>query len=141
VKLTVPTRPTPTPQIIFGVMPFWGRFRNWSVYKRALPGFNAAGVGLIITSVFTLTFGAMQASWGRARFFWLPFPTHLRQTHAVILTRPPSHPPAQTSPFPAASLCLGIVAFTAVDQLKLFEPAVVVAGGVLGIVGWALKMK
>jgi hypothetical protein len=50
----------PPPQIIFGIMPFWGTFRNWAVYKRALPGFNAAGVGLIITSVFSLTLGALQ---------------------------------------------------------------------------------
>lgn len=92
--------------IIFGVMPFWGKFRNWPVYKRALPGFNAAGVGLIITSVFTLTLGAMKES-----------------------------------PFPMASLCLGVLAFTAVDQLKLFEPAVVVGGGALGVAAWALKMK
>jgi len=62
----VPPRPLPpththgSPQIIFGIMPFWGKFRNWHVYKRALPGFNAAGVGLIIASVFSLTLGAMQ---------------------------------------------------------------------------------
>lgn len=87
-------------------MPFWGRFRNWAPYRRALPGLNAAGVGLIITSVFTLTLGLMQST-----------------------------------PFPSTTLCLGIVAFTAVDQLKLFEPAVVVAGGALGVAAWALKMK
>ena len=40
-------------------MPFWGRFRNWPPYKRALPGLNAAGVGLIVTSVFSLTLGLM----------------------------------------------------------------------------------
>jgi chromate transporter len=40
-----------------------------------------------------------------------------------------------------ASLCLGVLAFTAVDQLKLFEPAVVVGGGALGVAAWALKMK
>lgn len=92
--------------IIFGIMPFWGTFRNWPIYKRALPGFNAAGVGLIITSVFSLTLGAMKVS-----------------------------------PFPSTSLCLGILAFTAVDQLKLFEPAVVIAGGVLGIAAQALRMQ
>ena len=50
----------PPSQIIFGIMPYWGSFRNWAVYRRALPGFNAAGVGLIITSVFSLALGAMR---------------------------------------------------------------------------------
>jgi chromate transporter len=72
---------------------------------QALPGLNAAGVGLIVASVFSLTFGALSVS-----------------------------------DFKTTSLCIGIVAFTAVDQLKWFEPAVVVAGGVVGIIAWALKM-
>lgn len=67
--------------------------------------------------------------------------------HPSTLTRPippaPSNPSTkqQNTPFPTTTLCLGIVAFTAVDQLKLFEPAVVVAGGALGVAAWALKMK
>lgn len=80
-------------------MPFWGKFRSWGPYRRALPGLNAAGVGLIIASVFSLTFGALSVS-----------------------------------EFKTTSLCIGVLAFTAVDQLKWFEPAVVVAGGVIGIV-------
>lgn len=40
-----------------------------------------------------------------------------------------------------ASLCLGIIAFTAVDQLKLFEPGVVIVGGLLGMAAGALHMK
>jgi chromate transporter len=95
----------PGVMIIFGIMPFWGKFRNWSVYKRALPGLNAAGVGLIIASVFSLALGAMN-----------------------------------DSPFPLASVCIGVLAFTAVDQLALFEPAVVLAGAAVGVVAWALKM-
>uniref|UniRef100_A0A383W4R4 Chromate transporter n=1 Tax=Tetradesmus obliquus TaxID=3088 RepID=A0A383W4R4_TETOB len=91
--------------LIFGIMPFWGKFRTWSMYRRALPGLNAAGVGLIVASVFSLTFGALSVS-----------------------------------EFKMTSLCIGIVAFTAVDQLKWFEPAVVVAGGVMGIIAWAGKM-
>ncbi|KAG6546492.1 hypothetical protein Mapa_012041 [Marchantia paleacea] len=91
--------------LIFGIMPFWGYFRRWSIYRRALPGFNAAGVGLIVTSVFSLTFGALE----------------------------------QTA-FPKTSLCLGILAYTAVDQLKWFEPLVVILGGILGICAWAVSM-
>ncbi len=74
---------SPGVMIIFGILPYWGRFRKWALYRRALPGLNAAGIGLIITSVFSLTLGAMA-----------------------------------NSPFPKTSLCLGILAFTAVDQLK-----------------------
>jgi len=92
--------------IIFGVLPFWGRFRRWAPYRRALPGLNAAGVGLIVTSVFSLTVGALR-----------------------------------DSPFPQTSLCLGILAFTAVDQLKVFEPAVVIVGGGLGVAAWAAGMN
>jgi chromate transport protein ChrA len=72
---------------------------------QALPGLNAAGVGLIVASVFSLTFGALSVS-----------------------------------DFKMTSLCIGIVAFTAVDQLKWFEPAVVVAGGLMGIIAWAGNM-
>jgi chromate transporter len=92
--------------IIFGVLPFWGRFRQWGPYRRALPGLNAAGVGLIVTSVFSLSVGALR-----------------------------------DSPFPQTSLCLGILAFTAVDSLKVFEPAVVIVGGALGVAAWAAGMK
>lgn len=92
--------------LIFGALPFWSKFRNWDVYNRALPGLNAAGIGLIVTSVFSLTLGAYKLS-----------------------------------PFPATSVCIGILGFTAVDQLKWSEPIVVIGGGVLGIVGWALKMS
>jgi chromate transporter len=82
------------------------RLRWLARCRYALPGLNSAGVGLIITSVFSLTFGAIE-----------------------------------NSPFPYTSLCLGVLAFTAVDSLKLFEPAVVIVGGVLGIGAWGLNMK
>lgn len=96
---------SPGIMLIFGVMPFWGVFRRWGLYRRALPGLNAAGVGLIIASVFSLAFGALSVS-----------------------------------DFKTTSLCIGLISFTAVDQLKIFEPAVVVGGGVLGIVAWAAGM-
>jgi chromate transporter len=92
--------------IIFGILPFWGKFRRWGPYRRALPGLNAAGVGLIVASVFSLSVGALR-----------------------------------DSPFPQTALCLGILAFTAVDQLKIFEPAVVIVGGALGVAAWAAGMK
>ena len=48
--------------IIFAILPFWGTFRVWQVYRRALPGLNSAAVGLIITSVFQLTLDAYVSS-------------------------------------------------------------------------------
>eukprot|EP00878_Enallax_costatus_P032069 GHUV01035167.1.p1 GENE.GHUV01035167.1~~GHUV01035167.1.p1 ORF type:complete len:335 (+),score=47.08 GHUV01035167.1:103-1107(+) len=95
----------PGVMLIFGIMPFWGKFRRWTFYRRALPGLNAAGVGLIIASVFSLTFGSLSVS-----------------------------------NFKMTSICIGVLAFTAVDQLKWFEPGIVVAGGVMGIIAWALGM-
>jgi len=50
---------TPGILIVFGIMPFWGKFRQWACLPQGLPGLNAAGVGLIIASVFSLTFGAL----------------------------------------------------------------------------------
>lgn len=87
------------------MLPIWGKVRNWGLYRRALPGLNAAGVGLIIASVFSLALGALGVS-----------------------------------DFKVTSLCIGVIAFTAVDQLKWFEPAVVLGGGVLGIIAWAAGM-
>jgi chromate transporter len=92
--------------LIFGVLPFWHRFRQWVWYKRALPGFNSAAVGLVVASVFQMSLDV-----------------------------------TGISPFPNAALCIGILAFTAVDTFKLFEPAVVLAGAVIGVIAWAAKMS
>ncbi|EFN55707.1 hypothetical protein CHLNCDRAFT_35448 [Chlorella variabilis] len=48
--------------IIFGILPFWGGFRKFQVYRRALPGLNSTAVGLIVASVFQLTFSAWESS-------------------------------------------------------------------------------
>jgi len=40
--------------LIFGVLPFWGRVRNFPVYKKLLPGFNSSAVGLVVASVFQM---------------------------------------------------------------------------------------
>jgi hypothetical protein len=65
-------------------------------------GLNSSAVGLVVTSVFQMTFQVYRSS-----------------------------------PFPSATVCIGIFAFGAVDILNLFEPAVVLGGGVLGIIAWA----
>lgn len=48
--------------LIFGVLPWWGQFRDLTVYKRMLPGVNAAAVGLILAAVFSLALKILQAS-------------------------------------------------------------------------------
>ncbi|CAG9463862.1 unnamed protein product [Pedinophyceae sp. YPF-701] len=40
--------------LIYGVLPFWGKFRSQPVYRRALPGLNASAVGLVVAAVFSL---------------------------------------------------------------------------------------
>jgi chromate transporter len=44
------------------------------------------------------------------------------------------------SPFPSFCLCIGLFAFTAVDQFDIFEPFVVVGGILLGLLGWGAKL-
>ena len=72
---------------------------------QALPGMNAASVGLILASVFRMTL----------------------DVHGL-------------STFPAASLCIGLLAFVAVDGLSLFEPLVVVMGIAAGLGAWVAKL-
>ena len=40
--------------LIFGALPWWGEFRKLPVYRRALPGMNAAAVGLVVAASFSL---------------------------------------------------------------------------------------
>ena len=48
--------------IIFAILPFWGGFRAFKLYRTALPGLNSAAVGLIISSVFQLGTNAYVSS-------------------------------------------------------------------------------
>ncbi|GAB4823068.1 hypothetical protein N2152v2_010114 [Parachlorella kessleri] len=92
--------------LIFGILPWWGMFRQWQVYRRALPGLNSAAVGLIVTSVFQLTLSAFG-----------------------------------NSPFPHASISIGIMAYGATEVLKIPAPLVVIGGGVCGVIGWGAGMN
>ncbi|GAQ86165.1 chromate transporter [Klebsormidium nitens] len=87
--------------LIYGVLPFWAKFRNWPWYRRALPGFNATAIGLIYASVFQLGLKAF-----------------------VI------------SPFPNASIVIGILGYVAVSAFNMWAPVAILAGGVLGIIAW-----
>ncbi|CAI7903866.1 unnamed protein product, partial [Closterium sp. NIES-53] len=69
--------------IIIGILPFWGQFRKWKLYKRATPGFNATGIGLIWASAFSLGLKAIKVS-----------------------------------PFPMASLCIGMFGYASTSFLK-----------------------
>merc|ERR1712137_718497 len=99
--------------LIFSVLPFWGKFRQWTFYKHALPGFNASAVGLIVSAMFQIAFKVRS-----------------------------------NSPFPNASVCIGIIctffAHTVhlpTGTLSLIQaPLVVLLGGLLGFFAYFLNM-
>mmetsp|Transcript_91889 Transcript_91889/g.163588 ORF Transcript_91889/g.163588 Transcript_91889/m.163588 type:complete len:460 (+) Transcript_91889:47-1426(+) len=106
--------------LIFGILPHWGRFRSNSTYKRALPGLNAAAVGLLVAALVQMA-------------------AAVRETG----TKPEGASPRE------ASTCIGLLAFWGVHWLKLPKPAlsqiqaplVITAAGLLGIVSGVLQMK
>jgi len=106
--------------LIFGMLPHWGRFRSNSTYKRALPGLNAAAVGLLIASLVQMAASVREVN-----------------------TKPQGAIPRE------ASTCIGLLAFWAIHWLKLSRPTlsqiqapvVVVAAGILGILSGLLDMK
>jgi len=100
--------------LIFGILPFWGKFRSFQLYRRALPGLNASAVGLILASAFTMTFRVRANS---------SFPNATIcigiLAYAVANLLQPKH-----------------------HLLKiLLAPIAVVMSGVLGIVAWATGMN
>jgi len=92
--------------LIFGALPWWGEFRKLPVYRRALPGMNAAAVGLVVAASFSL-YDKVRAS----------------------------------SPFPDTAVAIGILGFAAVELYKVPAPAAILAGGLLGIIGWGAKIR
>jgi len=89
--------------LIYGVMPWWGGFRNFQVYRRMLPGLNAAAVGLIVGAVFSLTLQIYKASPFRTMSICIGA-RPLRRPN-LTYTRPnPVQPPAPSPPCPSASL-------------------------------------
>ena len=104
----------PGVMLIFAVLPFWGKFRKWDVYKRALPGLNASAVGLVVAAVFSIAFKVKDIS-----------------------------------PFPNASVCIGLICTFCAHIIKLppgtwsliQAPLVVVLGGLLGLVAHGAEMN
>ena len=92
--------------LLYGVLPFWGRFRHWALYRRALPGLNASAVGLVVSAAVRLALDV------RAK-----------------------------APWPDAASAIMMAAFAAAHVFKVTPPLVVGAGGVLGVIAWAAKMK
>merc|ERR1712039_794315 len=45
--------------VTFGCMPLWNKLRDFDCYKHALPGLNAAAVGLLVSTLF-IVYGAME---------------------------------------------------------------------------------
>ena len=104
----------PGVMLIFAVLPFWGKFRKWDVYKRALPGLNASAVGLVVAAVFSIAFKVKDIS-----------------------------------PFPNASVCIGLICTFCAHVIKLppgtwsliQAPLVVVLGGLLGLIAHGADMN
>jgi len=92
--------------LIYGVLPFWGRFRDSQVYRRALPGLNAAAVGLVVAACFQLFIKIHNVN---------------AETYEAL-------------DWPKGSVCIMIAAFTAVEYLGLPAPAAVGLGGIAGII-------
>jgi len=106
--------------LIFGILPFWGAFRSNAVYRRALPGLNAAAVGLLCASLVQMAAGVRENN-----------------------TKPGGPIPKE------ASTCIGLVAFWAVHWLKVKNaivtqiqaPLVVVGAGLVGLLAGALDLR
>lgn len=100
--------------LIFAVLPFWGKFRKWRVYRRALPGLNASAVGLVVAAAFNIAFKVKSLS-----------------------------------PFPNATVCIGMICTFCVHVVKLPRgtwtliqaPLVVVLGGLLGLIAHGTGMN
>ena len=92
--------------LFYGLLPWWAGFRHFQVYRRMLPGLNAAAVGLVTSAALSL---------------------------AISLR-------AQ-SPFPDATVAIGMIVFAATEVVRVPVPLAVLGGGVLGVVAWAAGMK
>uniref|UniRef100_A0A7S3F368 Chromate transporter n=2 Tax=Prasinoderma singulare TaxID=676789 RepID=A0A7S3F368_9VIRI len=101
----------PGVMLIFGVLPFWGAFRQNALYKRMLPGLNASAVGLIFAAVISMATNARAAS---------KSPTW--STCVAVLAFYVSH----------------FVKLPAGMWSKIKAPMIVVAGGGVGAIGGAL---
>lgn len=100
--------------VLFGVLPFWGEFRKFAMYRKALPGFNSSAVGLVVAAVIQMSFKVKDIS-----------------------------------PNKEASVVIAMLAFYATffgvplgtketDIWNVPAPLVVIGGGGLGVVAWAL---
>merc|ERR1719195_103967 len=48
--------------LTFGAMPLWNKLRSFEVYSHALPGLNAAAVGLLLSTVMNVYHALEQRS-------------------------------------------------------------------------------
>jgi len=104
----------PGVMLIFAVLPFWGKFRKWDVYKRALPGLNASAVGLVVAAVFSIAFKVKDIS---------PFP-NASVCIGLICT-----------------FCAHIIKFPPGTWSLIQAPLVVVLGGLLGLIAHGAEMN
>ena len=92
--------------LFYGLLPWWASFRHFQVYRRMLPGLNAAAVGLVTSAAISLAISLRAAS-----------------------------------PFPNATVSIGMAVFAVTEVLKVPVPLAVLGGGVLGVVAWAAGMN
>mmetsp|Transcript_27416 Transcript_27416/g.63334 ORF Transcript_27416/g.63334 Transcript_27416/m.63334 type:complete len:431 (+) Transcript_27416:75-1367(+) len=88
--------------LCFGAYTLWGQMRKFPFYQKALPGLNAAAVGLLVPTIF-IAYDTLQ----------------------------------DRSPFKAGSRTMAVVAYCAVEVLKLNVPLVVICAGLVGLL-WSL---
>lgn len=138
--------------LIFAILPFWGSFRKWQIYRRY------AGEACVKVCSASLHGRRIYLAWGTNA------PCHEATITEVSLSLPvrcralPGLNSSAvgliitsvfqltltayvSSPFPHTSICIGIIAFAATEVLVIPAPFVVVGGGVLGIIGWAAGMN
>ena len=97
--------------ILFGIFPLWGEFRKLSWYRGALPGLNSYAVGLVVAAVIQMSFKVRDIS--------------------------PDDKNASVVIGMLAFMCL-FSEFQSARRKLTPAPLVVIGGGGLGILAWAL---
>ena len=115
--------------LVFGVLPFWGRVRRHPTYRRALPGLNAAAVGLVGAAVLSLF----------VRLVGDPGGTDAAADGDAAPDAAASAAFGQL--FPRANVGIMAVAFASAEVLSAPAPLVVLLGGALGVFAWGVGMN
>ena len=151
--------------LMYGLLPFWGSFRQNQVYRRALPGLTAAAVGLVVMAVFHMynsftyaAFSSLQGCWTCCMMACTVTAQSLCELFAFSdATACQNGCLACTnwslgismlctlcrgsSMFPKTSVAIGMIGFYLVDTAKWEPPIVVSLGGLMGLAAGTLQMR